>query len=111
MAGRKSTRRVSAPRTPLVDSSAKEQATDPTFRDASLALAIEAQRRRLFQVSAIAACLGHALVEACARCQLTPDLENVTDAMIQLLDEAAAGLDPTVLKLPILPRVPGPSKR
>ena len=87
MAGRKSTRRVIAPkRTPE--------------GDARLVLAIEAQRKRMFQVSAIAACLGHALQDAAAPSTLAPELQNVTDVMIQLLDDAAAGLDPTALNLP-----------
>lgn len=90
MAGRKFTRRVRAPRT---------RNTDLSPRDAGLVLAIEAQRRRMFQVSAIAACLGHALEDICAPGKLAPELQNVTDAMIQLLDDAVAGLDPTVLKL------------
>jgi hypothetical protein len=94
MAGRKSTRRVRAP---------TKVNTDPESRDASLVLAIEAQRRRMFQVSAIAACLGHALEDVCAPGKLAPELQNVTDAMIQLLDDALAGLDPTVLKLPHRP--------
>jgi hypothetical protein len=110
MAGRKSTRRLVAPRNPLADSSARKRDTDPAMRDASLVLAIEAQRRRLFQVSAIAACLGHSLVEACARCPMASELQNVTDAMIQLLDDAAAGLDPTVLNLPALPMIQRPSE-
>jgi hypothetical protein len=91
MAGRKSTRGVRAP---------MRRNTDPASRDASLVLAIEAQRRRMFQVSAIAACLGHALEDVCAPGKLAPELQNVTDAMIQLLDDAVAALDPTVLKLP-----------
>jgi hypothetical protein len=88
MAGRKSTRRANAPEKPQIDSSALE-------------LAIQAQRRRMFQVSAIAACLGHSLEDVCAPGMLAPELQNVTDAMIQLLDDAVAGLDPTVLKLPM----------
>jgi hypothetical protein len=94
MAGRKFTRRVSAPMKPD---------TDLTSRDASLVLAIEAQRRRMFQVSAIAACLGQALEDVCAPGKLAPELQNVTDAMIQLLDDALTGLDPIVLKLPAHP--------
>ena len=66
-------------------------------------LAIELQRKRIFQVSAIAACLGHALEDVCAPGKLAPELQNVTDAMIQLLDDAVAGLDPTVLDLPLSP--------
>jgi hypothetical protein len=90
MAGRKSTRRLSAPR---------NGNTDPGSRGASLVLAIQAQRRRMFQVSAIAACLGHALENVSAPGKLAAELQNVTDAMIQLVDDAAAGLDPSVLKL------------
>jgi hypothetical protein len=99
MAGRKFTRGANAPRKPLVDSSAPESDADPSSSDARLVLAIEAQRRRMFPVSAIAACLGHALEDVCAPGRLAPELQNVTDAMIQLLDDAAAGLDPTVLRL------------
>jgi hypothetical protein len=91
MAGRKSTRRLCAP---------MKRNTDLKGGDSSLVLAIEAQRRRMFQVSAIAVCLGHALENVCAPGKLAPELQNVTDAMIQLLDDAAAGLDPIVLKLP-----------
>lgn len=94
MAGRKFTRRVRAPMKPDADLKST---------DASLVLAIEAQRRRMFQVSAIAACLGHALEDVCAPGKLAPELQNVTDAMIQLLDDAVAGLDPIVLKLPTHP--------
>jgi hypothetical protein len=53
----------------------------------------------MFQVSAIAACLGHALEDVCAPGKLAPELQNVTDAMIEILDDAAAGLDPSVLEL------------
>jgi hypothetical protein len=35
-------------------------------------------------------------------------LQCVTDAMIQLLDDAVAGLDPTVLNLPSIPRLGEP---
>lgn len=101
MAGRKFTRRVSAPRKSLGDSS--ESGADLSSSDARLVLAIETQRRRMFQVSAIAACLGHALEDVCAPGRLAPELQNVTDAMIQLLDDAVAGLDPTVLNLPSQP--------
>jgi hypothetical protein len=87
MAGRKSTRRVIAPKRTLDG-------------DTRLVLAIEAQRRRMFQVAAIAACLGHALQDVCAPGTLAPELQSVTDVMIQLLDDAAAGLDPTALNLP-----------
>lgn len=87
MAGRKSTRRVTAPKRTLDG-------------DTRLVLAIEAQRKRMFQVSAIAACLGHALQDVCAPGAHAPELQSVTDVMIQLLDDAAAGLDPTVLNLP-----------
>lgn len=90
MAGRKSTRRADAP---------KNADLDPSPDDTTLALAIEVQRRRMFQVSAIAACLGHSLQDVCAPGSLAPELQNVTDAMIQLLDDAAAGLDPSVLNL------------
>jgi hypothetical protein len=90
MAGRKFTRRVTAPKRTL-DGNAR------------LVLAIEAQRRRMFQVSAIAACLGHALQDVSAPGTLAPELQNVTDVMIQLLDDAAAGLDPTALNLPARP--------
>jgi hypothetical protein len=92
MADRKSTRRVTAPKRTL-------------DVDARLVLAIEAQRRRVFQVSAIAACLGHALEDVCAPGTLAPELQNVTDAMIKLLDDAVAGLDPSVLKLSAIPIV------
>jgi hypothetical protein len=91
MAGRKSTRRLRAP---------MKRNTDPPLGDSSLLLAIEAQRRRMFQASAIAACLGRALEDVSAPGKLAPELQNVTDVMIQLLDDAVAGLDPTVLKLP-----------
>lgn len=94
MAGRKFTRRVRAPR---------KTNTDRSSEDASLVLAIEAQRRRMFQVSAIAACLGRELEDVCAPGKLAPEPQNVTDAMIQLLDDAVACLDPIVLKLPIHP--------
>jgi hypothetical protein len=90
MAGRKSTRRVTAPKRTLDG-------------DTRLVIAIEAQRKRMFQVSAIAACLGHALEDVSAPGALAPELQNVTDVMIQLLDDAAAGLDPTALKLPARP--------
>ncbi|HKU17499.1 MAG TPA: hypothetical protein VJQ52_24105 [Steroidobacteraceae bacterium] len=90
MAGRKSTRRANASR---------KRNTDLAATDARIVLTIEAQRRRLFQVSAIAACLGHALEDICAPGKLAPELQNVTDAMIQLLDDAAAALDPSILKL------------
>jgi hypothetical protein len=101
MAGRKFTRRVSASRKPRVDCSAGTSDVDSKSRDASLLLAIEAQRRRIFQVSAIAACLGQALEDVCTPGEVAPELQNVTDAMIHLLDDAAAGLDPTVLNVPI----------
>jgi hypothetical protein len=94
MAGRKSTRRLSAP---------MNGNTDPTSTDVKLILAIEAQRRRVFQVSAIAACLGHALEDVCAPGQLAPELQNVTDVMIRILDDAAAGLDPSALNLQSTP--------
>lgn len=92
MAGRKSTRRATAPKRTLDG-------------DTRLVLAIEAQRRRVFQVSAIAACLGHALQDVSAPGTLAPELQNVTDVMIHLLDDAAAGLDPTVLNLPARPMI------
>jgi hypothetical protein len=57
----------------------------------------------MFQVSAIAACLGHALPDVCAPGQLAPELQNVTDVMIRILDEAAAGLDPSALNLQTTP--------
>lgn len=95
MAGRKSTRRADAP---------KKSDSVSSSNDARLVLAIEAQRRRMFQVSAIAACLGHSLQDVCAPGKLAPELQSVTDAMIQLLDDAVAGLDPTVLKLAPRPR-------
>lgn len=100
MAGRKSTRRSNAPTNAQVDSSVQEPGGDPGSRDASIVLAIDVQRRRIFQVSAIAACLGHALEDVSAPGKLAPELQNVTDAMIQLLDDVVAGLDPTVLNLP-----------
>jgi hypothetical protein len=94
MAGRKSTRHVRAP---------MKGNTDLTSTDAKLVLAIETQRRRMFQVSAIAACLGHALQDVCAPGILAPELQNVTDIMIRILDDAAAGLDPSALNLPSIP--------
>lgn len=51
----------------------------------------------------LTACLGYSLDNVSAPGVLAPDLQNVTDAMIQLLDEATAGLDPTVLNLPSHP--------
>lgn len=90
MAGRKSTRRGIAPKRTLDG-------------DTKLVVAIEAQRKRVFQVSAIAACLGHALEDFSVPGTLAPELQNVTDVMIQLLDDAAAGLDPTTLNLPTHP--------
>lgn len=99
MAGRKSTRRFDAPRKSQVDRSVPDSDVDLSG-NARLVLAIEAQRRRMFQVSAIAACLGYSLENVSAPGVLAPDLQNVTDAMIQLLEDATAGLDPTVLNLP-----------
>ncbi len=100
MAGRKFTRRANAPEKPLIDPLTVEQPdAAASTSEARLVLAIEAQRRRMFQVSAIAACLGHALEDVCVPGKLAPELQNVTDAMIQLLDDAAAGLDPTALRL------------
>jgi hypothetical protein len=94
MAGRKSTRRLHAPMTGN---------TGPTSTDAKLVLAIEAQRRRMFLVSAIAACLGHALQDVYAPGQLAPELQNVTDVMIRILDDAAAGLNQSALNLQSIP--------
>jgi hypothetical protein len=98
MAGRKSTRRLRAP---------MNGNTGHTSTDAKLVLAIEAQRRRMFQVSAIAACLGHALQDVCAPGMLAPELQNVTDVMIRILDDAAAGLDPSALNLRPIPAFDG----
>lgn len=83
--------------------------TGPTSTDAKLVLAIEAQRRRMFQVSAIAACLGHALQDVCAPGQPAPELQNVTDVMIRILDDVAAGLDPSALNLQSPPALEDPA--
>jgi hypothetical protein len=111
MADLKSTRHTNAPRETPTDSSKPVSDAGLSSRDARLVLAIEAQRRRMFQVSAMAACLGHALADVYAPGKLAPELQNVTDVMIQLLDDATSGLDPTVLKLRIDPTLGAPYER
>lgn len=59
-----------------------------------LSMLINKQRRRVLQASAIATCLGHAL-DAESTCAMS----DVTDAISELLESAAAGLDPVSLGL------------
>ena len=66
-----------------------------------LALAIDAQRQQLFQVSATLACLGGVLDEVYVPGHETdaPDLAHVADALIAQLDRVCTELDPTTLDL------------
>jgi hypothetical protein len=76
----------------------------------ALALAIDVQRRRLFEVTAILACLGAVLDDVYVPDgpSMAPDLEHVADVLIRMLDGVASALDPTTLQLDVSARgVPG----
>lgn len=66
-----------------------------------LSVAIDAQRRQLFQVSAILAALGGVLhdVSVPGHEVDAPDLAHVADALITQLDRVCTELDPTALQL------------
>jgi hypothetical protein len=64
----------------------------------ALGQTIDTQRERVFQVSAILACLGNVLDDVYAPGAEAPDLQKVTDTAIWMLDRIAARLDPTLLR-------------
>lgn len=63
---------------------------------------IDAQRTVIFRAMAILGCLGEALqnVEVPHGATRYPDLQHVTDALVEMLESAATSLEPTVLGLP-----------
>lgn len=87
MAKKQSTRRRSTP------------STKP--HPAALALAIDAQRRQLFQVSATLAALSCALddVSVPGHEADAPDFSYATDALIAQVSSVCTALDPTTLRL------------
>lgn len=64
----------------------------------SLAVRIETERKRLFEISAILACLGETLDSECPTDRI--DMKRVTDVIGRMVDQAAEDLEPLVLGLP-----------